>query len=206
MVIGAVAGATLARPAAGAGASTGATAAPDEASATRRMPFVQGDTVRTLLDRVGGVGLLADLEGAYIQRSGKAIPVNLHALLVLRDLTADRPIELGDTLVVPFKRRNVLVEGAVFRPGEYPFNPSYGVNEYLSLAGGRNRFAMPMSDVRVVTPNGETQEYRRELRVGPGSTLVVPERNFSRAEIVQIAIAVASVVVSGVAVVIAARK
>jgi protein involved in polysaccharide export with SLBB domain len=206
MVIGAVAGATLARPAASAGASTGVTAAPDEASATRRMPFVQGDTVRTLLDRVGGVGLLADLEGAYIQRSGKAIPVNLHALLVLRDLTADRPIELGDTLVVPFKRRNVLVEGAVFRPGEYPFNPTYGVNEYLSLAGGRNRFARDVSDVRVVTPDGQTLEYRRELQVAPGSTLVVPERSFSRAEIVQILLTVASLAISGTAVYLAARK
>ena len=42
--------------------------------------------------------------------------------------------------------------------------------------------------------------------VEPGSQLVVPERNFSRAEIVQIALGVASVLVSGVAVVLAARK
>jgi protein involved in polysaccharide export with SLBB domain len=199
MVVGAIGGAALARPGAG-------SAAPDEGSATRRMPFVRGDTVRTLLERAGGAGPLANLEGAYLLRDGKSVPVNLHALLVLRDLTADRPVFLGDTLVVPFKRRNILVEGAVFKPGEYPFNPTYSVNEYLSLAGGRNRFAVPMSEVRVVTPNGETQEYSSRLRVDPGSTLVVPERNFSRAEVVQIMLSVASILVSGVAVVIAARK
>jgi protein involved in polysaccharide export with SLBB domain len=202
MIVGAIGGATVARSRTGDAAAV----APDETSATRRMPFAQGDTVRTLLERIGGVGPLADLEGAYILRGGKSVPVNLQALLMLRDLTADRPIELGDTLVVPFKRRNVLVEGAVFKPGEYPFNPTYGISEYLSLAGGRNRFARDVSNVRVVTPNGQTTEYRPDLRVDPGSTLVVPERDFSRAEVVQISIAIASVVLSGVAVVIAARK
>jgi protein involved in polysaccharide export with SLBB domain len=206
VIVGAVAGATLSRSGAPSSPGAATAAAPDEASATRRLPFVQGDTVRTLLDRVGGVGPLADLVGSFIVLSGKAFPVNLHALLMLRDLTADRTIELGDTLVIPFKRRNVLVEGAVFRPGEYPFNPLYGVNEYLSLAGGRNRFARDVSDVRVVTPSGQMVEYRSDLRVDPGSTLVVPERNFSRAEVVQIILGIASVAVSGVAVMLAARK
>ncbi len=201
-VIGAVAGAVPASAKAGGGSGT----APEEASATRRMPFVQGDSVRTLLERVGGVGPLADVTGSYILRDGTSIPVDLHALFVLRDLKADRPIELGDTVVVPFKRRNVLVEGAVFRPGEYPYNPTFGVAQYLSLAGGRNRFAKPVDDVRLVTPNGEMKEYRTELKIEPGSTLVVPERNFSRSEVVQIILGIATVVVSGVAVVLAAGK
>ena len=198
VVVGAIKG--VAPPAAVGGVT------PDEAAATRRLPFVKGDTVRTLLERVGGVGSLADLPGSYVLRGGKSIPVDLYALVMLRDLKADRPVELGDTLVIPFKRRNVVVQGAVFTPGSYPYNPSYGVEQYLSLAGGRNRFAQPLSDVRVVTPDGGTREYRRDLQVDPGSLVVVPERNFSRAEIVQIALGVASVLVSGVAVVLAARK
>jgi hypothetical protein len=60
--------------------------------------------------------------------------------------------------------------------------------------------------VRVISPNGETRRYRSGLEVEPGSSLVVPERNFSRAEIVQIGVGIASVVVSGVAVIMAARK
>lgn len=198
MVVGAIRGS--AQPAATGGVT------PDEASTTRRLPFVEGDSVRTLLERVGGAGPLADLSGSYVLRAGKSIPVDLYALVMLRDLRADRPVELGDTLVIPFRRRNVVVQGAVFTPGSYPYNPTYGVEQYLSLAGGRNRFAQSLSDVRVVTPDGKTVEYRRDLQVDPGSLVVVPERNFSRAEVVQIALGVASVLVSGVAVVLAARK
>jgi polysaccharide biosynthesis/export protein len=177
----------------------------DEASTTRRMPFVHGDSVRSLIERVGGVGPLADLRGAYILRKGNAVPVNLEALLVLRDLQADRSVELGDSVVVPFKRRTILVEGAVFTPGQYPYNPTFGVQQYLALAGGPNRFAKSLSNARVITPTGETKEYSRDLQIEPGSSLVMPERNFSRSEVVQLAISAAGVVLSGVAIFMAAR-
>jgi protein involved in polysaccharide export with SLBB domain len=200
VVVGAIAGAAPAGPA------TGLATAPEETSATKRLPFVKGDTVRTLLERVGGTGPLADLSGSYILRQGQAIPVDLYALVMLRKLEADRAVELGDTLVVPFKRRNVVVEGAVFAPGSYPYNPTFGVEQYLSLAGGRSRNAQSIDEVRVITSKGETHEYRPGLQVEPGSSLVVPERNFSRSEVVQIFLGVAGIVLSGVAVVIAAKK
>jgi protein involved in polysaccharide export with SLBB domain len=201
-VVGAVVGAQVTRGKIGDATAT----APEETSSTRRLPFVEGDTVRTLLDRVGGVGPLADLDRSYILRKGVPVPVNLHALVMLKDLSADRPIELDDTLVVPFKRRNILIEGAVFKPGEYPFNPTFGIDQYLSLAGGPNRFAVGISDVRVVSPTGQMTPYKTDLRVDPGSTLVVPERNFSRAEVVQIVIAIATIVLSGATLVITATK
>jgi len=159
-----------------------------------------------LLERVGGVLPVADLSGSYLIRNGQPIPVDLYALLMLRDFKADRAMELGDTLVVPLKRRNILIEGAVFAPGAYPYNPTFGVEQYLSLAGGRNRFAQPLSDVKLVTPNGDTKDYEPGLKVEPGSSLVVPERNFSRSEVVQILLGAAGIVLSGVAVVLAARR
>lgn len=178
----------------------------NRADTTRRLPFVKGDSVRTLLERVGGVGPLADFSGSYVLRGGSALPVDLYSLVMLRDLKADRLIELGDTLVIPLKRRNILVEGAVFKPGSYPYNPTYGIEQYLSLAGGRNRFAQSLEDVRVVTPNGEMTAYKPNLRLEPGSSLVVPERNFSRSEVVQIVLGAASIVLSGVAVILSARR
>jgi len=181
-------------------------AAPEEARATRRFPFVRGDSVRTLLDRVGGVGPLADLTGAYVQRGTDSLPVDLYSLVMLRDLRADRPVELGDTLVVPFKRRSIMVEGSVFKPGPYPYNPNYRIAQYLSLAGGQNRYAQPIDNVRVISPNGETLEYAPDLKIEPGSSLVVPERNYSRTEVVQIVISVASLVLSGLALAYSARK
>ena len=211
-VIGAIAGAIV-RQQDQAPASPGATSSsasvaitPEEATATRHLPFVEGDSVRTLLARVGGVGPLADLGGAYILREGRSIPVDLYALMMLRDFKADRPIELGDTLVIPFRRRSILVEGAVFAPGSYPYNPAFGVEQYLALAGGRNRFAQPLSNTRLVTARGEMKEYAPNLTIEPGSSIIVPERNFSRSEMVQILLGVAGIVLSGVAVVIAARR
>lgn len=212
-MIGAVAGATWTAKTSPTATSTGGAAAagerstaPEEASATRRLAFVQGDTVRTLLERVGGLGPLADLTGSYILRNGKPLPVDLYALIMLRDLKADRPVELGDTIVVPFKRRNILVEGAVFAPGSYPYNPAYGVEQYLSLAGGRSRNAQSLSNVKVISPTGETRVCSKDLKVEPGSSIVVPERNFSRSEIVQIILGAAGVIMSGVAVGLAATK
>jgi protein involved in polysaccharide export with SLBB domain len=186
------------------GAIAGATPT-DEASSTRRMSFANGDSVRTLLERAGGVGPLADLTGAYIIHGQEVIAVDLNALLVLRDMRADRPIELGDRLVVPFKRGNILVEGAVFRPGPYPYNPTFGIEQYVALAGGPNRFARSMGDVRVINPRGEMKNFVPNLKVEPGSSVIVPERNFSRSEIVQIVLGATGIVLSGVAIALAAN-
>jgi len=179
---------------------------PTEPASILRMPFVEGDTVRNLLERIGGVGPLADLRGAYILRSGLTISVDLEALLMRQDGTANQTLQLGDTFVVPFSRRDILVQGAVFAPGRYPFNPTLTLEQYIALAGGRNRFAKPLSDVRLVTPDGKTHAFDARLQVEPGSSVVVAERDFSRAEVVQLVLGAASVIVSGVAVVIAARR
>jgi polysaccharide biosynthesis/export protein len=202
-VIGAIAGAS---PVATAVTSTSAIAAPDESTATRRFPFVKGDTVRSLLERAGGVGPLADLGGSYIVRGGLVYPIDLAALVMRRDFSADRPIELGDTLVVPFKRRNILVAGAVFAPGSYPYNPSFGIEQYVALAGGRSRNAQSIESVRVILPAGETKDFRPDLQVEPGSSVIVPEKTFSRSEVAQLVLGAAGIVLSGVAVAIAARK
>ena len=187
------------------GATAGVSAA-DDPAAVKRLPYAQGESVRTLVERVGGVGPLADLNGAYLMRDGTSLPVDLYALMVLRDLKADRPVELGDTLVVPFKRRNISVEGAVFRPGSYQYNPAYSVDQYLSLAGGLNRFAQGVSDVYLVTPEGQTKPYAPDLKVEPGSSLVAPERNFSRAEVVSLILAAASILLAGATLYVTAKK
>lgn len=201
-----IAGTTTALSVNGGTTNTATNANNEDGGATRRLPFAQGDTVRSLLERVGGVGPLADLRGSYILRNNQALPVDLYALVMLRDLTADRAVELGDTIVVPFKRANVLIEGAVFKPGPYPYNPNYNVEQYLALAGGPNRFAQSTDNVYLVTPDGQTKEFAPDLKVEPGASLVVPERNFSRSEVVAIILAAAGLVLSGVTVWITLRK
>ena len=200
------AGTTTALAVSGAGGNTATNALNDDGGATRRLPFAQGDTVRSLLERVGGVGPLADLKGSYILRNNQAVPVDLYALVMMRDLSADKAVELGDTIVIPFKRPNVLIEGAVFKPGPYPYNPNYNIEQYLALAGGPNRFAQSTDNVYLVTPNGETKEYAPDLKVEPGASLVVPERNFSRSEVVAIILSAAGLVLSGVTIWVTLRK
>ena len=200
------AGTSTALAVGGAGGNTATNANTEDGGATRRLPFAQGDTVRSLLERVGGVGPLADLKGSYILRNNQAIPVDLYALVMLRDLSADRAVELGDTIVVPFRRPNVLIEGAVFKPGPYPYNPNYNIEQYLALAGGPNRFAQTTDNVYLVTPNGETKEFAPDLKVEPGASLVVPERNFSRSEVVAIVLAGAGLLLSAATIFITLRK
>jgi protein involved in polysaccharide export with SLBB domain len=178
----------------------------DEATVTRRVPFVQGDTVAALLERLGGIGPQADLRLAHVVHGAQTIPVDLYTLIVLRDRKADVPLAAGDTLAIPFYRRNVLVQGAVFNAGAFPYNPTFGVEQYLALAGGPSRNARSLDELRVTGPDGKSTRYQAGMPVVPGASLVLPERSFSRGEIVQIALSVASILVSGAAVAIALTK
>lgn len=184
------------------GAIAGATAA-DEATSVRRMPFVEGDTVRALIERAGGIGAGADLAGSYVRRrSGEIIKLDLEALILRREFSADKPIQMADTLVVPYKRRGVLVEGAVMRPGVIQFNPVFSTNEYVANAGGASRYAQSPNNYRVITPDGKTPPNSKRLIINSGDTIVVPERNFTRSEIVQLVMGGAALLVSSVSLVI----
>jgi protein involved in polysaccharide export with SLBB domain len=94
----------------------------------------------------------------------------------------------------------------VFAPGSYPYNPSFGIEQYVALAGGRSRNAQSIESVRVILPAGETKDFRPDLQVEPGSSVIVPEKTFSRSEVAQLVLGAAGIVLSGVAVAIAARK
>jgi len=157
--------------------------------------------VRTLIERAGGIAAAGDLTRAYIERPavGRApqrIPLDLEALLVRRDFRQDKPIHVGDEIVIPTGQRSVLVEGAVTRAGRYEFNPRFGIAEYIAHAGGRTRTARELTDIELIRPSGVAVPYRRDAIVAPGDTIVVPERTFTRPEIVQIAVAGATLALS----------
>src|SRR5690606_34147109 len=99
----------------------------DQAATGKRLAFIEGDTVRSLLERAGGIQAPGDLHRSYISRPRRGkkpalIPIDLEALVVRRDFSADKPIFMGDTIVVPPMRRSILVEGAVARAGVYDYN------------------------------------------------------------------------------------
>jgi polysaccharide biosynthesis/export protein len=186
----------------------------DEASAAQRIPFEEGDTVRTVIERAGGVGPAADLKRAHIVRTRRGdrgtlqismIPVDLDAILVKRDFAADVRLEMGDQVSVPFKRHSVAVSGAVMKPGVYQFNPKLSIEEYIANAGGTTKMAQGRSNIRVVTTEGQLKEYKKHPAIEPGDTIVVPERTFSPGEWVQICVSIASLAVATAAIAISAR-
>ena len=189
------------------GAIAGASQA-DEATGIKQMPYEQGDTVRTLIERAGGVGSGADYKGSYIVRmqgiEKVVIPLNLEALLVYRDMKADREVRIGDVINVPYQRHSIMVEGAVMRPGVYQFNPRFRVLDYIALAGGPSKMAQDADEYRIVTPKGKSALVSDKTEVQPGDTLMVPERHFSRAEVTQIVIAAAGLVITSAALILTA--
>ena len=187
----------------------------DEATAAQRIPFEEGDTVRTVIERAGGVGPSADLKRAHIVRTrsdGKGdvhisvIPVDLDALLVKRDFRADVRLEMGDQVSVPFKRHSVAVSGAVMKPGVFQFNPKLSIEQYIANAGGTTKMAQGRGNIRVVTTEGQVKEYKKNPIIEPGDTIVVPERTFSPGEWVQILISIASLAIATAAIVLSAKK
>jgi protein involved in polysaccharide export with SLBB domain len=173
----------------------------DTAAFSKRVTYIEGDTVRTLIERAGGITASGDLTRAYIERVSpggepQRIPIDLEALLVRREFREDKPVHVGDQIVIPTARRSVLVEGAVSRVGSYEFNPRFGIDEYVTHAGGRTRTARELADIQLIRPSGAVVPYRRDAVVSPGDTIVIPERNFTRPEIVQIAVAGATLAIS----------
>jgi protein involved in polysaccharide export with SLBB domain len=191
------------------GAIQGATQA-DEATGIKRLPYQQGDTVRTLIERAGGVGAGADYKGSYIVRMQGTeqivIPLDLEALLVYRNMKADRPVRIGDIINVPYQRHSIMVEGAVMRPGVYQFNPRLRPDDYIALAGGPSKMAQDHDTYRLVSPKGKTELISEKTAIQPGDTLVVPERHFSRAEVTQIIISGVGLAVTATALVITATR
>ena len=183
----------------------------DRATTSKRLAYIEGDTVRSLLERAGGIRAPGDLHRSYISRRRKdqepeLIPIDLEALMVRRDFSVDKPIKMGDTIVVPRMRRSILVEGAVVRGGVYDYNPLFSVPEYIANAGGRTRNARGLGSIKVVQPTGTSRRYKRGMAVNPGDTIMIPERNYTRAQVVQLVIAGAGLVLSAVAVTLAARR
>jgi protein involved in polysaccharide export with SLBB domain len=179
----------------------------DPATHVRRLSFVEGDTVRSLLERDGGVLAGADLAGASIvHQDGTQVPLDLETLIVRRDFSADKPVAMGDTVLIPFERRGVVVYGAVFRPEVYQFKPNFNVLDYVSAAGGPTRSAQELEEYRLINSQGKIVPFSADLKVKPGDTIVVPERNFTRPEIVQLAISAVGLVLSTTALVIAAHS
>jgi polysaccharide export outer membrane protein len=172
----------------------------DEADAVNTMPFIEGDTVRFLVERVG-YSPAADLASAYIVApNGTQHPIDLERLLIRRDFSIDRPVHMGETVVVPRKRRAITVEGSVFHPGIFEYSPKLSLADYVAKAGGPNRSALEPDQYRLIKVDGRIVKHAGNASIEPGDTIVIPERSFSRPEVVNLVMGGAALVLSGLSV------
>jgi protein involved in polysaccharide export with SLBB domain len=141
--------------------------------------LLENETLQDFLLRVEAFNKVADLKDAYIERKTAAggteiIPIfpylqkqgNGHSELPLRD---------GDVLMVPSRKEEVYVIGAVNFPGPYPFYPNLRAIDYAGFAGS-NEKAVKHTKIRVVRAGGKQTIRGLDTVVNPGDTVVIPER------------------------------
>jgi protein involved in polysaccharide export with SLBB domain len=94
-----------------------------------------GERVSEVVARAGGILPGANPEAFRLQRNGRLVSVDL-----TRSLRGDRREDVvlfpGDLLRLPRAATTVSVTGAVRRELIIPYNPRWGMGDYLSAAGG----------------------------------------------------------------------
>jgi protein involved in polysaccharide export with SLBB domain len=151
-----------------------------EVETAKVLELREGEAVRDVLQRIGGLSPWFDLERAYVERfhanpgEREVIPVNLHKLLVENDATSNIPLQNGDILTIPAVENNVYVIGRVKNAGPFPFVPHRRPADYIGMAGGPDDRAK-LSDV-IVHRGDAVLQAGKDLVVQPGDTIEVPER------------------------------
>lgn len=91
----------------------------------------------------------------------------------------DLTLEAGDVLLIPHRREEVTVIGAVARPGLVMFTAGETIDDFVRRAGGYVRRA-DRGDVVVLRTRSGAQLHRGEIDVvQPGDRIVVPFRQHS---------------------------
>ncbi|MBI5479158.1 MAG: SLBB domain-containing protein [Deltaproteobacteria bacterium] len=198
-----------------AAAATGPDKRMDSASTAPReftvaLPYYDGDTARTVLERVGGLLPWADARNAFVERRDaegktKRIQLEANALLVLRDLTNDVPLMAGDVVYVPAEREGIMVSGPVWRPGLYQHSPRYTALDYVALAGGTTPNGTT-SGAKVITKSGKQVPVDKATTLSPGDTVAVKPKTLTTFEWVQILLTVSSIVLSATAITITLKR
>ena len=146
------------------------------------------DRLTDLIERAGGLTPLAYPEGVRFVRTAQhlgRVNTDLPRALKQRDSRYNLTLQDGDSIVVPQYQPSVKVSGAVNAPGSVLWEKGKDLRYYLNAAGGVS-YRGDNGRVSVHYANGEvrTRSYTLLLfggdpRPGPGSEVVVPERDMS---------------------------
>lgn len=118
--------------------------------------FDEGETYAYFVKTHQGIfSGYADLESAYVYRSGTIIPIDLFSMLFNPEYDNPLTIQAADILVVPFRQYFVTVMGAVGEPGRYPYIPDRTWEYYVNLAGGYNKAINSPETIEIRTIDGK---------------------------------------------------
>lgn len=139
------------------------------------VPIKEGDSLYYLLwQRKDKIQSTADLSNAFIHRPsiGEVIPVDLQALLYEYNTKDDIILKPYDRVIIPFRQFLVLVTGAVYDPGQYPYVPNKTYSYYLEMAGGVNPELGTTRGIRVIDRYGK--QIPKESYLEPEARVYVP--------------------------------
>lgn len=163
--------------------------------------LLENETLHDFLLRVEAFNKGADLKDAYLERKNAAngsteiIPIFPY-LQSQGDGLSNFYLQDGDALMVPQRKEEVYVIGAVSFPGPYPFYPNLRAIDYVGFAGG-NEKAAKVSKIKVVRAGSGQAISGHDLTIKPGDTVVVPERaKFGVQEISTLVFAVTNAIVT----------
>ena len=135
-----------------------------------------GETLRSLISRAGGVTQEAFIHGIEFERDSvkiysdfqKAIHGKLKSDIILKD---------GDRINIPSHPSTVSVEGFVYTPGLLSYRDDWGLDDYIEAAGGiREELESKVGNIIVYYPGGnaEVDGWFFSPSVKEGSKIVVP--------------------------------
>ena len=169
-----------------------------------------------LLQRAGGLTDEAYADGIVFNRTQGAlgrVGVELSSALRRYESNDNLILRDGDNITIPAYNSVVTIRGAVNQPSTVAYVRGKGIDYYISAAGGPSRLA-DEGRAYVIQPSGKLESVRRRFLVPssvpqprPGSIVAVPERDpTDKKDYVAIAGAVASILASTVAILIAIRR
>lgn len=141
--------------------------------------FYPGESVRQMLEAIAPrLMTVSDLDGTYLLRGQKRIPLKAQQILYGNDPNAHLALESGDSFIIPFNQRFISVSGGVVRSGVFAYVPDKGINYYLSLAGGLSDDASVPTSIKAYGPKGEKLDNTGEIP--PESTIRVAKNTFTK--------------------------
>jgi len=141
-------------------------------------PYYPGITLLDVLDEAGGPTPRAVLEDSYIEHgdTGKTEELVIDALWHSRDEANNIELAPGDYILIPMRRSEVFVSGAVGVPGAVAYRPGYSVTDYLLASGGIDPNQGNPDKIFFVDGVGNREPAELTAKVEPGAHIFVEEK------------------------------